>query len=59
VIAASWFGGDLGLATTCVVAVGMLGALGLLFAPETRGEALPTDPAVEATTGTITEEARA
>ena len=65
VIAASWFGGDLGLATTCVVAVGMLGALGLLFAPETRGEALPTDPAVEippadsTTTGTITEEARA
>ncbi|MGK3940003.1 MFS transporter [Streptomyces caeruleatus] len=44
VIAASWFGGDLGLATTCVVAVGMLGALGLLFAPETRGQALPTDP---------------
>jgi MFS family permease len=60
VLAASWFGGDLGLATTCVVAVGMLGALGLLFAPETRGEALPTDPAVTTTTtGTITEEARA
>jgi MFS family permease len=60
VLAASWFGGDLGLATTCVVAVGMLGALGLLFAPETRGEALPTDPAVTTTTtGTITEVARA
>jgi MFS family permease len=44
VIAASWFGGDLGIATTCVVAVGMLGALGLFFAPETRGAALPTDP---------------
>jgi MFS family permease len=58
VIAASWFGGDLGLATTCVVAVGMLGALGLLFAPETRGEALPADPLVEPTP-TITEEARA
>ncbi|MFC5751473.1 MFS transporter [Actinomadura rugatobispora] len=44
VIAASWFGGDLGLATTCVVAVGMLGAIGLFFAPETRGAPLPTDP---------------
>lgn len=44
VIAASWFGGDLGLATTCVVGVGLLGALGLLFAPETRGLALPADP---------------
>ncbi|GAA4711686.1 MFS transporter [Pseudonocardia yuanmonensis] len=54
VIAASWFGGDLGLATTCVVAVGMLGALGLFFAPETRGAPLPTDPA---TTPTPTEEA--
>jgi MFS family permease len=45
VVAASWFGGDLGLATTCVVAVGMLGAIGLFFAPETRGAPLPTDPA--------------
>ncbi|MEU6644470.1 MFS transporter [Saccharomonospora sp. NPDC046836] len=44
VIAASWFGGDLGLATTCVVAVGLLGAIGLFFAPETRGKALPADP---------------
>lgn len=46
VIAASWFGGDLGLATTCVVAVGLLGASGLLFAPETRGLPLPSDPVV-------------
>ncbi|GLY87033.1 MFS transporter [Actinoallomurus iriomotensis] len=44
VVAASWFGGDLGLATTCVVAVGMLGAAALFFAPETRGAPLPTDP---------------
>ncbi|WP_435120715.1 MFS transporter [Amycolatopsis thermoflava] len=44
VVAASWFGGDLGLATTCVVAVGMLGAIGLFFAPETRGAPLPADP---------------
>ncbi|GAA4539083.1 MFS transporter [Pseudonocardia xishanensis] len=43
VIAASWFSGDLGLATTCVVAVGMLGALGLFFAPETKGQPLPSD----------------
>jgi len=43
VIAASWFGGDLGIATTCIVGVGMLGAIGLLFAPETRGLPLPTD----------------
>jgi MFS family permease len=45
IIAASWFDGDLGLATTCVVAVGMLGAIGLFFAPETRGAPLPTDAA--------------
>ncbi|WP_210435083.1 MFS transporter [Saccharopolyspora sp. ASAGF58] len=45
VIAASWFGGDLGLATTCVVAVGLLGAIGLVFAPETRGMPLPSNPA--------------
>ncbi|WP_410581866.1 MFS transporter [Amycolatopsis sp. lyj-108] len=44
VIAVSWFGGDLGLATSCVVAIGLLGALGLLFAPETRGLPLPSDP---------------
>lgn len=46
VIAASWFGGDLGLATTCVVAVGMLGLLGLIWAPETKGRPLPTDEPV-------------
>lgn len=44
VVAASWFGGDLGLATTCVVAVGMLGAAALIVAPETRGAPLPDDP---------------
>ncbi|WP_431931265.1 MFS transporter [Nonomuraea jabiensis] len=44
VVAASWFGGDLGLATTCVVAVGMLGSLALFAAPETRGAPLPDDP---------------
>lgn len=52
IIAASWFGGDLGLATTCVVAVGMLGAIGLFFAPETRGAPLPTDPAPAAAPAT-------
>ncbi|MEV4365059.1 MFS transporter [Nonomuraea sp. NPDC049625] len=44
VVAASWFGGDLGLATTCVVAVGLLGSLALFAAPETRGAPLPDDP---------------
>ncbi|MGW0997233.1 MFS transporter [Streptomyces sp. NPDC002523] len=52
VIAASWFGGNLALATTCVVGVGMLGAIGLAFAHETRGEPLPTDPVAETTDGT-------
>jgi MFS family permease len=55
VIAASWFGGDLGLATTCVVAVGLLGAIGLFFAPETRGVALPTDPVPAGTDRTDTD----
>ncbi|MFE9352766.1 MFS transporter [Streptomyces olivaceoviridis] len=44
VIAVSWFGGDLGLATTCVAAVGLTAAAGLAFAPETRGLDLPSDP---------------
>ncbi|MER7791329.1 MFS transporter [Streptomyces sp. NPDC097640] len=44
VIAASWFGGDLGMATTCVAAVGLIGAVGLVYAPETRGADLPRDP---------------
>ncbi|WHX23983.1 MFS transporter [Streptomyces malaysiensis subsp. malaysiensis] len=44
VIAASWFGGDLGLATTCVAAVGLIAVAGLAFAPETRGAELPSDP---------------
>ncbi|HOZ57747.1 MAG TPA: MFS transporter [Nakamurella multipartita] len=46
VIAASWFGGDLGLATTCVAAFGLIALVGLAFAPETKGAALPTDPGV-------------
>ena len=44
VIAVSWFGGDLGMATTCVAAFGVIALVGLAFAPETRGAALPTDP---------------
>ena len=44
VIAVSWFGGDLGMATTCVAAFGLIALIGLAFAPETRGAALPTDP---------------
>ncbi|MEU1663040.1 MFS transporter [Streptomyces sparsogenes] len=44
VIAVSWFDGDLGLATTCVAAVGLTAAVGLVFAPETRGADLPRDP---------------
>ncbi|KAK1184241.1 MFS transporter [Streptomyces sp. NBS 14/10] len=44
VMAASWFGGDLGLATTYVAAVGLIAVAGLAFAPETRGAELPTDP---------------
>ncbi|MFG3020724.1 MFS transporter [Streptomyces sp. NPDC048254] len=44
VIAVSWFGGDLGLATTCVAAVGLIAGAGLAFAPETRGAELPSDP---------------
>jgi hypothetical protein len=46
VIAASWFGGDLGMATTCVAAFGLIALVGLAFAPETKGAPLPSDPAV-------------
>ncbi|WP_420123118.1 MFS transporter [Nakamurella sp.] len=46
VIAASWFGGDLGLATTCVAAFGVIALVGLAFAPETKGAPLPSDPGI-------------
>jgi hypothetical protein len=32
------------MATTCVAAFGLIALIGLAFAPETRGAALPTDP---------------
>ena len=41
VIAASWFGGDLGMATTSVAAFGLIALVGLAFAPETRGDPCP------------------
>ena len=44
VIATSWFGGDLGIATASVAALGLIAVCGLVFAPETRGEAMPVDP---------------
>ncbi|BDY27461.1 MULTISPECIES: MFS transporter [Mycolicibacterium] len=44
VIATSWFGGNLGLATASVAALGLIAVAGLAFAPETRGAPLPTDP---------------
>lgn len=43
VIATSWFGGDLGVATAAVAALGLIAVVGLAFAAETRGEPLPTD----------------
>lgn len=43
VIATSWFGGNLGIATAAVSAVGLIALVGLVFARETRGEPLPTD----------------
>lgn len=43
VIATSWFSGNLGLATATIAAVGLIAVIGLLFAPETRGKAMPTD----------------
>jgi len=52
VIAVSWFGGDLGMATTCVAAFGLIALVGLAFAPETRGAPLPTDPAIPPTAPT-------
>lgn len=46
VIATSWFGGNLGMATASVAAFGLIAVVGLAFARETRGETMPTDPAV-------------
>ncbi|MFB2581672.1 MFS transporter [Herbiconiux sp. P15] len=43
VIAASWFGGDLGIATAVIASIGVIGLVGVLFARETRGHALPTE----------------
>lgn len=43
VIAASWFGGNLGVATAAVAALGLIAMVGLAFAAETRGEPLPVD----------------
>lgn len=43
VIATSWFGGNLGLATASVAALGSIAMVGLIFAPETRGKSLPTE----------------
>ncbi|MBY6538137.1 MFS transporter [Rhodococcus sp. BP-349] len=47
VIATSWFGGDLGTATAVLAATGVIALVGLWFAPETRGAALPTDTPTE------------
>jgi MFS family permease len=46
VIAGSWFGGDLGIATAVIASIGIIGLVGVLFARETRGKALPTDDEV-------------
>jgi MFS family permease len=43
VIATSWFAGNLGLATTVIAAIGVVGLVGVAFATETRGRPLPTD----------------
>ena len=45
-IAASWFDGNLGLATASVTALGLIAVVGLAFAHETRGEPMPADPAI-------------
>jgi MFS family permease len=49
VIATSWFAGDLGIATTVIAALGVIGLVGVAFASETRGRPLPTDSSLEAT----------
>lgn len=43
VIAASWFGGNLGIATASVSAIGLIAVVGLAFARETRGAPMPLD----------------
>ncbi|MEN4399453.1 MFS transporter [Mycolicibacterium senegalense] len=43
VIAASWFGGNLGIATASVSAIGLIAVVGLAFARETRGAPMPVD----------------
>lgn len=45
VIATSWFAGNLGIATTVIAALGVVGLIGVAFATETRGKPLPTDVA--------------
>ncbi|WP_216847444.1 MFS transporter [Arthrobacter sp. SLBN-53] len=52
VIATSWFGGDLGVATATVAALGLIAVVGLAFAAETRGTPLPTDSHFEPVTPT-------
>ena len=52
VIAASWFGGNLGVATATVAALGLIAVVGLAFAAETRGTPLPTDRHFEPVTPT-------
>ena len=43
VIATSWFGGNLGIATAVLASTGVIALVGLAFAPETKDAALPTD----------------
>ncbi len=47
VIAASWFDGNLGIATASVSAIGLIAMVGLAFARETRGEPMPVDHTAE------------
>jgi MFS family permease len=42
-IAASWFAGNLGAATTVISALGIIGLIGVAFAVETKGQPLPTE----------------
>lgn len=46
VIATTWFAGNLGMATTVIAGVGVIGLIGVAFAKETRGQALPTDASI-------------
>ncbi|TFV59416.1 MFS transporter [Mycobacterium sp. PS03-16] len=57
-IATSWFGGNLGLATASVAALGLVAVIGLAFARETRGQPLPADPATATTVTVRTERSR-